>query len=235
VTFDELLPRQPIIARFASGAAAYHHVPVTSSDSEPEATDDYTATNRSTYDRLARRYVENQIRQRTGNEHLLLGQEDAFLASLPDSALVADLGCGPGLDGARFSVEGYRVVGMDLSAGMLSAADNGLVGRLAQADLRALPVGSGRLDGIWCVAALLHIPEQDTVRVLVSSGGPCGVQEASRWSRPWVNRRGLKLFLTLLTSDAGSCIDARIGSECNWRRPASKSVWRIRSLAIGIG
>lgn len=55
---------------------------------------------------------------------------------------------------------------MDLSAGMLSAADNGLVGRLAQADLRALPVGSGRLDGIWCVAALLHIPEQDTVRVL---------------------------------------------------------------------
>jgi ubiquinone/menaquinone biosynthesis C-methylase UbiE len=50
-------------------------------------------------------------------------------------------------------------------------------GRLVQADLRALPIRARTLDGIWCCAALLHVPEDDTVTVLrefrrtLTSGG----------------------------------------------------------------
>ena len=127
---------------------------------------DHTATNRSTYDRIARAYAEKHNCGDPSKEDWFSGLQDAFLASLPVEGLLADLGCGPGTDGSRFAKEGYRVIGMDLSAGMLSIAARGLVGRLAQADLRALPVDCGRLDGIWCVAALLHVPEQDTDQVL---------------------------------------------------------------------
>jgi ubiquinone/menaquinone biosynthesis C-methylase UbiE len=46
-----------------------------------------------------------------------------------------------------------------------------------QADLRALPIRASTLDGIWCCAALLHVPEGDTLTVLrefrrtLTSGG----------------------------------------------------------------
>jgi ubiquinone/menaquinone biosynthesis C-methylase UbiE len=55
---------------------------------------------------------------------------------------------------------------MDLSEGMLAVATNRLRGRLAQADLRSLPIASSGLDAIWCVASLLHVPEPDTATVL---------------------------------------------------------------------
>jgi ubiquinone/menaquinone biosynthesis C-methylase UbiE len=38
--------------------------------------------------------------------------------------------------------------------------------RVAQADLRSLPVASRSLDGIWCCAALLHVPQDETMTVL---------------------------------------------------------------------
>lgn len=133
---------------------------------EAERDVDHSATNRSTYDRIARRYLENQIRRRPDNEHVFSELRDAFLGSLADGSLLADLGCGPGLDAARFVEEGLRVLAMDSSAGMLSIATGRMLGRLVQADLRALPIEDGRLDGIWCVAALLHVPERDTGRVV---------------------------------------------------------------------
>jgi SAM-dependent methyltransferase len=132
-----------------------------------ESTDleDRTALNRSTYDRIAARYVENQIRNESGSSNLFASLQEAFLADLPVGGFVADLGCGPARDGARFASEGFRVVGMDLSFGMLSAA-SGLAGCLAQADLRAIPIAGGALDGIWSVAALLHVAERQTDQVL---------------------------------------------------------------------
>jgi Methyltransferase domain len=37
---------------------------------------------------------------------------------------------------------------------------------VVQADLRSLPVARERLDGIWCCAALLHVPQDETMTVL---------------------------------------------------------------------
>src|ERR1700691_1291093 len=89
-----------------------------------ESTDSETGTalNRSTYDRIAARYVENQICNESGSDNLFSTFQDAFLTELAVAGSVADLGCGPARDAARFASEGFRVVGMDLSFGMLSVA-----------------------------------------------------------------------------------------------------------------
>ena len=49
---------------------------------------------------------------------------------------------------------------------MLATATRVLPGRLVQGDLRRLPLARACLDGIWCSAALLHVPEEETLAVL---------------------------------------------------------------------
>jgi SAM-dependent methyltransferase len=152
----------------ATGFAAAHHfrhdVRVADGDATPD--DEFTALTRATYDRIAPRYAERQDQEKPSDGRWFPALEEAFLERMTSRDLIADLGCGPGLDGVRFIQAGFRVVGMDLSASMLAIAARSLGGSVAQADLRALPTGSGSLDGIWCCAALLHVPELDTPRVL---------------------------------------------------------------------
>lgn len=136
------------------------------SDWDASERSDFTAVNRATYDRIADLYTANQREKKPADGRWFPDIEDAFLGSVPAGGLLGDLGCGPGLDGARFAEAGFRVIGMDLSAGMLTVAARSLDGRVAQADLRALPIEGDRLDGIWCSAALLHVPEEHTTDVL---------------------------------------------------------------------
>ena len=135
-------------------------------DHDASERDDFTPVNRATYDRIAGLYEANQREKQASGGRWFPDLEDAFLENVPARGLLADLGCGPALDGARFTEAGFRVIGMDLSAGMLKVAAQSLGDRVAQADLRALPIQSGRLDGIWCSAALIHVPEGDTTHVL---------------------------------------------------------------------
>ena len=76
-------------------------------------------------------------------------------ADLPAGSLVADVGCGPGNDTVRLRRAGLRAHGFDLSHAMLTTRD---VPGQVRADLRGLPLGDGALDGLWCIAVLLHIP-----------------------------------------------------------------------------
>ena len=71
---------------------------------------------------------------------------------------VVEAGCGPGRDMAWLEAAGASVVGLDLSAGMLAHARVAAQGPLVQADLRRLPLATGRFHGAWCNAALLHLP-----------------------------------------------------------------------------
>ncbi|HET9169087.1 MAG TPA: class I SAM-dependent methyltransferase [Actinospica sp.] len=80
-----------------------------------------------------------------------------FAGAMPSGALVADVGCGPGKDTLRLRGLGLRAHGFDLSHAMLTARD---VPGQVRADLRALPLRDGALDGLWCVAVLLHIPRE---------------------------------------------------------------------------
>jgi SAM-dependent methyltransferase len=133
---------------------------------EPSVGGDHTTLNRATYDRIARQYAERQTQPRTPSEDLFTSFESSFISKVPTAGIIADLGCGPAFDGARFAAQGFRVIGLDLSIGMLSVASERLPGRLVQGDLRALPLASGQLDGIWNVASLLHVSEHDTSQVL---------------------------------------------------------------------
>jgi len=81
-------------------------------------------------------------------------------------SVCADLGCGPAHDGARFARAGHRVTGVDRSAGMLAHAARALPGHVAPGDLRRLPLASQSIDGIWCCAALLHVPHDQTTAAL---------------------------------------------------------------------
>ncbi len=125
-------------------------------------TDEATKHNQATYDRIASLYAERHAGRGRSFPGLMAG----FMARLPRGADIADLGCGPARDAATFAEAGYRVTGLDRSAGMLAIAAGALPGRVAQADLRSLPLATGSLDGIWCCAALLHVPQDQTVMVL---------------------------------------------------------------------
>jgi SAM-dependent methyltransferase len=125
-------------------------------------TDDATRHNQAAYDRIAGLYAQRQA----GLSRSFADLTAAFTDRLPPAADVADLGCGPAVDGAVLARAGHRVVGLDRSRGMLAHAARALPGRVVQADLRSLPVADGRLDGIWCCASLLHLPQDETMTVL---------------------------------------------------------------------
>lgn len=104
----------------------------------------------------------------------LAEEADRLAGLLGEDARVADIGCGPGHHTQMLRERGLRATGFDLSAEMLTAfATPGLV----RADMLALPIAAGALDGVWCSAALLHIPRSmvpvalgEFARVLRSGG-----------------------------------------------------------------
>jgi ubiquinone/menaquinone biosynthesis C-methylase UbiE len=99
---------------------------------------------------------------------------DELAASVPAGSVVADIGCGPGRDVMMLRARGLHAAGVDLSMGQLRAGD--VVG-LVQADMRQLPMQAGSVHGIWCWAALVHLPREAVPRALaefariIRSGG----------------------------------------------------------------
>ena len=147
---------------------------------------------RDTYDRIAAEFAN-----RTATPWPELNEMmSAFLVRLPERARVLDAGCGPGRDTRLLRGRGARVVGLDLSFGMLrSQSLSGAV----QADMCALPVGNARVDGVWCQAALLHIARADVPRVLA---------EFARVTRPTG-----ALHLAVSEGDGEGWVSDRYGSS----------------------
>jgi SAM-dependent methyltransferase len=141
---------------------------------------------------------------------------DFFAESLPPGSLVADLGCGPGRDLAALRRVGLRVVGVDLSSGMVAKAysDNLAV---ARGDLRRLPLRPHVFDGLWSSASLLHVVEAETAatlqawRDLLRPGGLLGLSTSigKPTSQPHEN------------SNDGSSTSHREGWEDGWELPAA--------------
>jgi SAM-dependent methyltransferase len=91
----------------------------------------------------------------------------AFASRIPGRRQVLELGCGPGRDVDFLSQLGCQVVGLDLSAGMLTQARERLPDAcLVRADLCRLPFARGSFDGIWACASLLHLPRAHFPTVL---------------------------------------------------------------------
>jgi ArsR family transcriptional regulator len=85
----------------------------------------------------------------------------ALLGLMPDTWVFGDLGCGTGLTAALVAPHVARVIGVDASAEMLSAAAT-RVSRFANVELRrgsleALPVDNGSLDVATLLLVLHHL------------------------------------------------------------------------------
>lgn len=116
------------------------------------------------YEHDAESFLKQWGRRRHKRPALLL----QWTGLLPQRALVLDLGCGAGQDARYLNTLGYRVIGLDRALPLLRFARQRMLSLpLIRADMRALPIRAGTLDGIWAAASLMHLPKSVARQVLV--------------------------------------------------------------------
>ena len=131
-----------------------------------------TARVRSMFDAIAPRYDLVNRLMTFGLDQSWRRDTVAALA-LPEGSLLLDVACGTG-DLTRLAQRRhYRVIGADLSAGMLAANRSGAP--LLQADCSRLPFPDGTFDGLVCGYALRNFTDlagalEETARVLRPGG-----------------------------------------------------------------
>lgn len=89
----------------------------------------------------------------------------------PAPRIILDAGCGTGKHSVCFVADGYRVIGIDLSPGMLQQAVENSNRRGVTIDpvignIRFPSLSTRGIDGVWSSAALVHLPptaRQETV------------------------------------------------------------------------
>ena len=171
----------------------------------------------------------------------LVEEADRLAELLGEGARVADIGCGPGHHTQMLRERGLRATGFDLSAEMLTT--RGTPG-LVRADMLALPVATGALDGIWCSAALLHIPRHLVPDVLAEFaralrvGGELVLAvaegEGERWETvPYdvPEQDGLRRYYVLHSFDDLSTQLAAVGFDVyeHWRRETHRQWLHLRA------
>lgn len=107
------------------------------------------------YDSIAEKYAASDDQMPPA----LIARCRDFLSSLKSSARILDAGCGAGRDMAWMESQGFHVIGIDLSTGMLAQARKIVKGELIHMDFSHLTFPASSFDAIWCNASLLHIPK----------------------------------------------------------------------------
>ena len=163
---------------------------------------------------------------------LMVLDEQTVLALLPDVSglTVLDAGCGSGRYLQALKTRGAFVVGMDLSAAMLTRARE-LTGRVTRGDLRALPFDDGTIDVVVCALALGDIAElDDALREIarVTRAGGCVIYsvvhpagEAAGWLRTFESDGrtvAVDGFWHSLDRHRAACAMAGLAVE-EWREP----------------
>jgi SAM-dependent methyltransferase len=97
----------------------------------------------------------------------ILQELSIFMDFIKPGGKILDLGCGPGHHAKIFVENGFSVVGIDLSSGMIKIAER----EVPQADffvmdIQNLDLQENEYDGIWASASLFHIPKLLLVDVL---------------------------------------------------------------------
>lgn len=121
---------------------------------------DPTSTTVHTYDAVAGLYFK-RWRDRSPIEAHIKRFSDMIHAYGLQREVILDIGCGPGFDTDLLRANHLKVIGVDLSFGMLQVGQRHYSVPLVQADMRYLPV-TARIGGLWVSASLLHLDRQDT-------------------------------------------------------------------------
>jgi ubiquinone/menaquinone biosynthesis C-methylase UbiE len=92
----------------------------------------------------------------------LRAERQRFVSLIPPGDWpVLDAGCGPGRDCELLRHCGLRMVGADISPGLLKIAAQRTKAELVRCDLRALPFAGQSFRGIWSCASLVHLTYLD--------------------------------------------------------------------------
>jgi SAM-dependent methyltransferase len=98
-----------------------------------------------------------------------IDQLEAFLKLVPAGGYFLDAGCGSARDAAYALAHGYKVLGIDLSTGLLEEASKLHPEVPTQVmSLTDITLRDEEFDAVWCMAALLHLDRQDVPAVLQS-------------------------------------------------------------------
>ena len=90
---------------------------------------------------------------------------ERFLKILPPDPLVLDAGCGAGRDSKIFYEKGAKVIGIDISEGLLAEARKRNPDiEFIYGDFRKLPFSEKMFDGVWSHASLVHFETIEDVR-----------------------------------------------------------------------
>ena len=120
--------------------------------------------------------------------------------SAPGGSVVIDLACGTGDFCREIEKAGMVPVGLDLSMGMLAAARTGAP--LVHADILAMPLADGSVDGATCGFALRNLIELpgffDEVARVVRPGGRIAFLDASPPENPILRFGHGIYFLSLI-------------------------------------
>lgn len=109
------------------------------------------------YDKTAARWAERGYVD--GAEPVCM---DEFCALLPAGGRVLDLCCGAGYESFRLRRRGFEPVGLDFSEKSLSIAREKNPGiSFYRGDMRESYPQVGRVDGVICIAGLVHLENQD--------------------------------------------------------------------------
>jgi ubiquinone/menaquinone biosynthesis C-methylase UbiE len=118
-------------------------------------------------------HLAEQYQGRHGSNPVQAALVERIGALLPAGSSVLDLGCGTGVPTARMlTASGHRVVGVDISEGMLAMAREQVpAAEFVHADVTGLPAGFGRFDAVTAFFSLLMLSKADIERVLSRTAG----------------------------------------------------------------
>jgi len=135
--------------------------------------DDFTQRMQSAYNQVAHIYAKSNASM----PDVLVERMDQFLSQIDENACVLDLACGAGRDLNCLMNKKVKSFGADLSWEMLRQTRLQTQAPLLQTNMLQLGFKSEAFAGIWCSAAMLHLPKDligqallEVHRVLMAGG-----------------------------------------------------------------
>jgi|GEM_PF-543221 len=161
---------------------------------------------------LSKRYYAANAKDLTAKYVTDMTPEADIFGKFLKTGKVLDMGCGPGRDTRMLRLRGYDMTGIDQNAQFLRVAKRRNQGvRFVEGDFRMLPFKDGEFDGVWSMASIVHLYDDDLKRVL---------EEYRR-----VLKRGGKLLVT--GKEGKSRLNERHGAQVFFRHDTKEELERF--------